>query len=331
MRLTELQKQEIIKLFKLEKTIVEISKTVKCSRPTVVFHIKNNGFELRGQKSVITPQLEMNVCKLYLEDKKSGRFLAKKFNVSLAVIQKIIKNNNIKPRKIRYNYDESKFFKISSEEDAYWLGFIFADGGVKLYKNTKYKKGKMYLLKLRLALKDLSHLEKFKNYINTNAPIKFEKYKGNNCCILEINNKSIVNNVLKLGCIPNKSYKIRMPFLKKTLIRHFIRGYIDGDGWYTIDKIEKRFSIGFLSNKNFVLDMDKFLVNNLSISNGTVSKRTNTYQILYRRKKDMLKLWKFLYVRSKIYLERKKKVFLNYKTRKNSMLIRINSNHLNRF
>ena len=48
------------------------------------------------------------------------------------------------------------FENIDTEEKAYWLGFLYADG----YVNANEDK-----IELCLAEKDFHHLEKFKNFI----------------------------------------------------------------------------------------------------------------------------------------------------------------------
>ena len=44
--------------------------------------------------------------------------------------------------------------------------------------------------------------------------------------------------LFELGCLNNKTQKIRLPNLSNELMPHFIRGYFDGDG--SIYKIKKR-------------------------------------------------------------------------------------------
>ncbi len=55
-----------------------------------------------------------------------------------------------------YNINENVFDNIDTEEKAYWLGFLYADGYVT-YKN--------YTIGLGVALKDIDHLRKFKDFL----------------------------------------------------------------------------------------------------------------------------------------------------------------------
>ena len=52
--------------------------------------------------------------------------------------------------------DETVFNTIDTEEKAYWLGFMFADGFVLSADNT---------IGLDLAEKDFHHLEKYKKFL----------------------------------------------------------------------------------------------------------------------------------------------------------------------
>lgn len=89
-----------------------------------------------------------------------------------------------------YSYDEKFFEIIDNEEKSYWLGFIMADGCI-----TKNK------LIISLSEKDKSHLEKFKESIQSTHPIKTYKCQSGysnvnkNRSILQIIDEKIVNDL----------------------------------------------------------------------------------------------------------------------------------------
>ena len=78
-------------------------------------------------------------------------------NLSISTIMNVLKRNGMKNKTSKvYSYDESYFKNIDTEEKAYWLGFLYADGYVrKRQRNSE--------MRLKLGIKDLDHLEKFKN------------------------------------------------------------------------------------------------------------------------------------------------------------------------
>jgi hypothetical protein len=130
--------------------------------------------------------------------------------------------------KRKYKLNEDYFNIIDDEYKAYWLGFIYADGCINNKKNCN--------LAIKLSVKDFNHLEKFCKCIETNKPVRKYKNnngfgKGNEYCIITICSKNIVNQLINKGCFENKSLILKFPeFLKEDLIKHFIRGYFDGDG-----------------------------------------------------------------------------------------------------
>ena len=69
--------------------------------------------------------------------KMSIKELIKYTNLSQPTITKIAKNNNIILKSAKkYLCDETYFNYIDNEENAYWLGFLFADGYVRMHKGS---------------------------------------------------------------------------------------------------------------------------------------------------------------------------------------------------
>ena len=89
----------------------------------------------------------------------------------------------VQPRrsKSRYSLNERYFDDIDTENKAYWLGFIAADGCVVT------KKGRRHLY-IELSNKDRCHIEEFRKDIEFNGPIYEIKARGrsNPSCKLQI-------------------------------------------------------------------------------------------------------------------------------------------------
>ena len=164
-------------------------------------------------------------------------------------------------RKRIFKVNESYFEKIDSEEKAYFLGFLYADG----YNNNK--KGRVVLA---LKSDDVEILEAFRKSLDSNIPIHIRSYKRNDgykeiktSCYFELNSRKISNDLVKLGCVQNKTNKIRVPeFLEKHLIRHFIRGYFDGDGCIYLHKFALKngntsdyYSTTIMGNYEFIYNL----------------------------------------------------------------------------
>lgn len=236
--------------------------------------------------------------------------IARQINVSDDTINKWrIKFNIPKSEKsknaTRYYHINKKFFeKIDTEEKAYWLGFLMADGYVS-------KKGR---IEINLKMLDKNHLEKLNNSLDStykiidkhiiNKKLDFES----NICQLRINCAEMANDLNRLGIVTQKTGKEVIPEIPKELYRHFIRGFFDGDG--CIDK-NKKISIGSCS-KYILIQINEFL--NTSIGQQyTIYERKEYTKPFYLfdsndKKKNKLFL-DLLYKDSTIYLDRKFEIY----------------------
>ena len=204
-----------------------------------------------------------------------------------------------------YNEYTYMFDKISNEMEAYIMGFWFSDGWV----STKQAG-------LKLSKIDENILIKIKNYISKEVNMSYYK----NSCGFVISSEEIINNLIKLGCLRNKTYKkLEIPKMNDELLRHFIRGYFDGDG--TIYRDKKRLKCNICSiNKEFLEDIQKILTNNniistinIEIREGKVCKTPqgfsinckNMYRLFIRQTTAFRDFYNFMYKDSNIYLERK--------------------------
>ena len=137
-----------------------------------------------------------------------------------------------KLRKYDYSKTENIFEVIDTEEKAYWLGFLYADGYVSYRSNV---------ISLALAEEDLTHLKKFRSFLKLDEkPLskKTKKVKDKKYISYEFSicNENIKSDLCKLGCFPRKTFDIKFPLddiVPQSLKRHFVRGYIDGDGCIT--------------------------------------------------------------------------------------------------
>lgn len=123
-------------------------------------------------------------------------------------------------------FNEHIFDVIDTEEKAYWLGFIFADGYISSRDNG---------FELSLKGSDIEHLHKFNKFMEHNKDnVKLGEVKNKDKTFLRcrwgIVNKHLWNTLNNLGCTPRKSLTLQFPNISEELEIPFIRGYFDGDG-----------------------------------------------------------------------------------------------------
>jgi intein-encoded DNA endonuclease-like protein len=211
----------------------------------------------------------------------------------------------------RKEYNEKYFEQIDSEEKAYFLGLICADGNI-----TNNSEIHRYQISLKLHIKDLHILNSFIKSIDGEMCVWFHKHQE--IGEVKISGKKIINDIGKLGVIPNKSLVIKYPIIEEKFERHFLRGYFDGDGCIRIstDKRDnsKRGDLRIVSGSMEILNMInqrfRFLFGT-SLNKVYGSKNKNYGFIGWAGMSDIEKIYYGFYEGSNFFLTRKKLIFDN--------------------
>jgi hypothetical protein len=255
----------------------------------------------------MTPENEEYIIKNYYN--MPTKDILNKLSISITPLLRVLKNNNIKCKSSKkYTFDENYFEIIDTEEKAYWLGFFYADGCVRVRKESSESK-------LKLSIKDIDHLEKFKKSINGNNKILFVDKK---IVSLSLNTRIFTNHLIDKGCTERKTFTINFPnFLNENLIRHFIRGYFDGDG--SISTSQRKYKGVIIARRsamlNFVSGSDEMLLSIAEIISKECKTKTrkiykyngnNFGYIVWWTLADIKSIYNYFYKDSSIYLERKK-------------------------
>ncbi len=243
---------------------------------------------------------------------KNASFLSisKEFNVSPQMIKRVVSERGVKIKSLRdyrmvYDVNENYFNKIDSEEKAYWLGFLYADGVVNEDEN---------LIRINLSYIDRNHLVKFKNSVASTHPIKTttkktkeKTYKG---VYIGFKTEKMVVDLVEKGCYQRKSKTLLFPtseIVPNEFLRHFIRGYFDGDGsinfTYRKGTDKRMYKMSFVGTENMVKNLSYFL--NLS---AKIQEFPNHCVLQFGGNQQVMKVSKYLYDDANIYLDRKKKV-----------------------
>jgi transposase-like protein len=270
----------------------------------------------------LTKEEKSELIKLYLTGNYTGKMLSEVFPIQTSSINKLLRRYGHKSKtqselKRKYSIREDFFDNIDSEEKAYILGFLYADGCNSTEQNA---------VKLSLIEDDKEILEKISSIIQPDKPLYCKTLKKElsgsfinrkNQYSLVITNKRISNRLVELGCIKAKTNKITFPnrySLPKILHNHFIRGYFDGDGHVSKGK-HKKFSI--IGTVVFLEEIQNILINELNfkkikIHNINKNKNVNIGDLTYGGIFQCITFRDWLYKDATIYLKRKKEVFNSY-------------------
>lgn len=307
--ISEEQKQNIIKAYTVDNlTVTEICnlRLFPGTRHTLTNRLKQWGIPIKNRET----KLEDNLNQI-IELWKSGVSLCKlqeQFKINKTTISNKLKELgfDVTNPQLELQFDETIFDVINTEEKAYWLGFIYADGNIRTIKNPDRKTEYRFIITLKKS--DDKHLLKFNNFMKHKKDNRHYHHTKNPSCSWYVTNQHLWNTLNNYGCIPNKSLTLKFPnesiFKSKDLIRHFIRGYFDGDGCFSQDKIKSGIypRLSLLGTLQFVNSIKEICggIGHISEKIG----RNKYYQLRFNRL-ESIDFMNFIYSDCQIYLDRK--------------------------
>ena len=227
------------------------------------------------------------VIKLYNEYNNADK-VAEILNLNNGnAVRRVLKANGLTLIARKYFIDENYFETIDNEEKAYWLGFLAADGTIRLRHGGAEKKKRGSSIVLKLADKDKHHVDRFQKIFGIESRMTHhrdytttrsgkESYSDN--CRVSINSNKLVEDIIDKGVTPRKSFTLGRPNIKDEYHNHFIRGYFDGNGHISFSlkestesdrEVIKVLSIGIACiSQNFIQYLrDEVIKENINLKN----------------------------------------------------------------
>jgi len=303
-----LDEKKIVNQYEKLKNVNKVAEIFNVSVSTISRRLRKNNVIITRKFDTLNDSDVLEQYSIF----KNIHKVAKHFNMSTNPIKKILKTNGIDLTNRRYDVNHNYFDIIDTEEKAYWLGFLYADGYIRERKNGDS-------LEMKLSIKDKKHLELFRDCIGSNHKIveglNSVKYKGeissSHMCHLSMYSSKLVDSIKKQGIHSRKTYTIEKPDIDSKLLHHFIRGYFDGDGTFLF-KEKKRIVSGFVTVstkfRQFLIDE---LKNSANISNFYIDEKRG-YLMIYNKINNN-NFYKYIYNNSTIYLERKKDIYEKFR------------------
>ena len=203
----------------------------------------------------------------------------------------------------KYYFDENYFENIDTEDKAYFLGLLMADG----YVATSER-----FVTIALKESDVKILNKFKKAIKSEAPLSNKK----NCTqkVLTLCSKKLVNDLKNLGMTRNKTFTLKFPNIQEEYIRHFIRGYFDGDGCISINKDKHNVRVNFVGTEDMLKHIVEIFVKECGAHKPDLIENSNNngnivYSVQWGNIYTCHKIYNYLYKGANIYLDRKLEKF----------------------
>lgn len=256
-------------------------------------------------KKIVLTDIQKENIKQSLLNKKTLTELSLEMKISKETLGKIareIMGESFSFKRKSY-LNEKYFDSIETPEQAYWLGFLAADGYI--VKNE---------INIQLQKQDKTHLKKFSEAINGNLTVRDINGKNNFGTSFSHHRVSFKSNYMveslkQKGIYPTKSLTLKYPnFLKNNLQSFWIIGYLDGDG--CISKNKNKMRIIFTGTEDVLAGIKNFLSSKNVISKEHRCENTFKLQVENNISYNFLKLMNY----SELYfaLDRKKQKFIEY-------------------
>lgn len=265
-----------------------------------------------GNKAISTVMHE-TICELY-KGGDSSTCLAERFQTSARTICSILESHGI-PRtyqfRLKYELKNPRFFQtIDSEQKAYWLGFIAADGYINPKKNR---------FDIRLHIKDKAHLALLRDALGSGYPL-VDRH------VIDKTGRKIDSSGFSMRCADlardlhsypgmdnHKSFNLLWPDeLLEGLVNHYIRGYMDGDGGFYVQTRRNRPSLRYTfevtSTPRFLAGLQRKLVMhcNLRYTKLYPQRNPKTAKLIYGGRLQVERIYHYLYQNATIWLHRKR-------------------------
>lgn len=268
---------------------------------------------------IITEELEKTIINEYVNTEIKSKEIENKYNLNRYYFLKILKKYNISLKDHRIKVNENYFETIDTPAKAYYLGFIAGDGTLRY--NEKHNS---YMLTIKLHIKDIDILEKFKkdldsdHKINTTRELDKRFDVMRDPCYITIANNKLCTDLIKNGIKIKKSSDLSIPScITDKLMPHFIRGLSDSDGGWHVRKND--ISWGFVSSlSSFLEEIKTILIKNCNldvVASFPASKNNEiitSWKFRYGGNIQCKRIYDYLYSDGGPWLNRKYEISTDY-------------------
>lgn len=306
------KEQDCLKLYQEGLEPPEIAKILGISSSSVSWHLRKYPEIYIPNRKQPHIRLEQDVLNLFNKE-LCGREIGRQLGINQKTVVSILNRNGLKLpiwRDIKYEVDENIFEKIDTHEKAWVLGWFYSDG------TNLQKEGK---IRIGVAEEDMEVMDKIKKVFKYNGPISIFKDKRSNCqnmYILQISRRKISDELAQLGCMSNKTFKIKFPtedIVPGEFLQSFLLGVWEGDGYIHKNK-SGGIVTGITCTDHFAEGLQEYLQQfkiNTTIYYDVNNVNKNISCIRTRSKTGAKRFLKLMYAKCPYYLLRKRKKFFS--------------------
>lgn len=321
-------KDQIVEMYQAGGHIEDIIREFNQDEHSIRLILKER--QLDRQYNKFSDELYIRIIHLYRDLKCTQKKICYDLLISSVGIKKTLNRNGINLRQYsennrRYHRNQHYFDVIDTPNKAYILGLLYADGNNFYDGNCRTSS----IITIALQEQDKQLLECIRNEIEYEGPLHhIELSKKNplhkNQYALVVNDTYMSQRLIELGVVKAKSLIITWPtFLEENLVRHFVRGYFDGDGCITqsIDCNKRKYTTSVVGTIDFCCHLKNELdaIGCKSHLYHPKECKPETYTLRTSATKSSMIFTDWIYHDSDIKMERKYQRYLELKERYNEI------------
>lgn len=255
---------------------------------------------------------ELSEIKAEVDEGIDYESICEKHQIAMSSLLNRIANNKWerKHRGNTYKFDEHYFDEITTFRQAYWLGFLYADGYILSARKRADRPRESQSFGFAIAQKDNELLLQFKKDLCADNPIHYyantssQYTNSSNYGRILLTSQHTVEKLKGLGVRENKTFFLSAPPIDKALIPAFILGYSDGDGSIIIDKNNK-YQWQLCGTKELLTFIQEFFGTNIKLEQRWPERENNNYTLHYCGNQQVPKLLDVIYKDATFCLKRK--------------------------
>lgn len=305
-KLTPQQRDDMVARYIAGEPLLAVASKFGVSYQNLTGHLRRRGIPLRPRPSTsrpkLTPKQRASMFDSYLAG-EPAHLVAPRFGIPVESLKRQLLCRGLPYREMaRRVHDESVFESITTEQQAWLLGWIATDGNI--YGNQ---------LVIRLKAGDRDALEKMKLVLKTDAPVTshVRPNDGYSYVGLRVISQKIVSDLARLGVHPRKSFTVRPWDGPPHLLAAYWRGAFEGDGTIRSTIVirhtnpYRNWSMLFCGNIHMVQGFSGFIGRQVK-TKATLHPQSSIYRIKYDGCRLARTVAHVLYDGATVWLDRKK-------------------------
>ena len=197
----------------------------------------------------------------------------------------------------KYIINEDFFETIDSAEKVYWLGYLAAHSNIDIHSK---------FIIIEVSAKDLSHLQNLLYAISSTYPVHNKIVNGYTVYCVKIYSSKLIKDINKHNIRNKKSGHLMWPDLEESNIKHYMRGYFDGKGFWGIYPEKNVFVFSVRGQSQTYMNKFREIIRtkcNLKQTKPIAKK--SCFVIQFCGRLQCTRIFDYLYSGTDIYLERK--------------------------